>query len=311
MMGNSPMTTDERMIAEAHRLVTRKPFWERDVAELRAERREETEGFRGTPEALASVEQLTAGGVPARLYRPQGDETDVLVWLHGGGFMVGDLDTEDHLARVLANRAGCAVLCVDYRLVPEYRYPAALDDAWAAVAWAVERFDAVAVGGDSAGGNLAAVVAQQARDRRLELTLQVLVYPMLDHRPDSASYEEYRRAYHAFAGVEGYGECCQEAIRKLWDLYADPSQQALPSVSPLRAPSLAGVAPALIITAEHDILRAEAEEYGALLEQAGVPTEVVGFDGRMHGFYRELGSYDAGWEAVERTGAALERAFNG
>jgi acetyl esterase len=311
MMGDAPVSADDRTAAEARAMVARPPFWERDIADVRADHRRESAEIRGEPEPVASVDEVAAGGVPARLYRPGGGDTGVLVWLHGGGFMVGDLETEDHLARALANRGGCAVLCVDYRLAPEHRYPAALDDAWAAVTWAAERFSLVAVGGDSAGGNLAAAVALQARAERVDLALQVLVYPMLDYRIGSPGYEAYRRAYNGFAGIEGFGDRSQEGIRRIWDLYADPSQRTVPSVSPLRAPSLVGVAPALIITAEHDILRAEAEEYGALLRQAGVEAEVVSYDGQMHGFYRALGRSDAGRDAVERSGAALQRALIG
>jgi len=168
------------------------PMREQDVAARRAEMAAECSRFGGEPEAVAEITELRPGGVPARLYWPVGGEREVLIWLHGGAWALGGLDTADVTARALANRAGCAVLSVGYRLAPEHLYPAAAEDAWAAAGWALENFDRVAVGGDSAGGNLSALVAMRARDRGIGQALQVLVYPVLDFRPDSPDYAGVR-----------------------------------------------------------------------------------------------------------------------
>lgn len=289
----------------------KQPFWERDIADVRREYRQEALDACGDPEPVASIEEIDAGGVPARLYRPRGGESAVLVWLHGGAWIVGDLDTEDSLSRALANRAECAVLSAGYRLAPEHRYPAALDDSWAATAWAAERFDAVAVGGDSAGGNLSAAVALRARDRGLKLALQLLVYPVLDYRVDSGSYQQYRDRYEHFAGLNGYGARSQQGIRRVWDGYIpDPAQRGQPDASPLRAASFSGMAPALIITAEHDILRREADEYARRLKTAGTSAEVLNYEGQVHGFYRLLATMEDARDAVSQSAAALQRTFS-
>ena len=290
----------------------KRPFWDRDVAEVRREYREESVAALGDPEPVASVEEISADGVPARLYRAAGDEADALVWVHGGAWVVGDLDTEDGVARALAKRSGCAVLSVDYRLAPEHRYPAALDDAWAAAEWASEQFERLAVGGDSAGGNLAAAVALRARDRDVELALQLLVYPMLDYRVESDFYNEYAVNYEGFAGFEGFGARSQEGIAHVWNVYVpDPALRSEPEVSPFRAASLSGVAPALIITAEHDILRGEAEDYAHRLKSEGVAAEVLNYEGQVHGFYRQLRVMADAQDAIDRSAVALRRAFSG
>src|SRR5205823_1860487 len=122
---------------------------------------------------------------------PSGDERGVLAWFHGGGFAFGDVESYDHVGRALANRSGCAVLSVEYRLAPEHPYPAALDDCWEATEWAAGRFDRVAVGGDSSGGNLAAAIAFRARAAGLPLALQLLVYPVLDLEWNDEGYQSF------------------------------------------------------------------------------------------------------------------------
>ena len=151
---NRPVPCEEA-VAYLELWRTKPPSWERDIAERREEALVEAAAAGGPPEPVTSVEPLLVDGVPARLYRPLGGERDVLVWLHGSAWMIGDLDFCDPVVRRLTNRARCAVLSVDYRLAPEHPFPAAIEDAWAATAWASERFRQVAVGGDSAGGNLA------------------------------------------------------------------------------------------------------------------------------------------------------------
>jgi acetyl esterase len=281
-----------------------------DVATLRARQAELFAWARGAPAAVASVREIEARGVPARLHRPRGDETGVLVWCHGGGWVIGDVDGYDDLARAIAVRSGCAVLSVEYRRAPEHRHPAAADDCWAATLWASDAFARVAVGGDSAGGNLAAVVAHRARDERIALAMQLLVYPMTDWRPDSASYAEFAARYRGFAGFPRFGAEAQDVIRDCWDQYVpDPARRRDRDAAPLRAARFDGLAPALMVLAEHDILRAEGEEYAERLRAAGVPVDVITYPGQIHGFYPLLGRMADARDAVERSATALRAAM--
>lgn len=251
------------------------------------------------------------GPVPVRLYRPQRPERGPLpavVYLHGGGWVLGGIENVDAACRDLAAAAGCAVLNVGYRLAPEHPFPAAVDDAWAAVASAVREPDrygvdpgAVAVAGDSAGGNLAAAAALLARDRGLPLAHQLLVYPVTDTAMDTPSWREYGTGYGLDAGT----------LAQFMDLYrggADPSDFRL---APLRAPGLAGAAPATVITAEYDILRDEAEAYAHRLAEAGVPVELRRYDGVVHSFFLLPEIFDAGAEAMEFAARRLRSAFGG
>jgi acetyl esterase len=287
----------------------RPPFWERDVDALRREMREECLSSGGEPEPVASVEEVNACDVPARLYWPKGAERDVFIWIHGGGWMLGDLDCSDRLARAIANRAGCAVLSIAYRLAPEHTFPAAIDDAWAATVWASERFERVAVGGDSAGGNLAAAVALRCRDRGVTLAHQLLVYPALQSDADSDFYRGFRERYRHF-GQGDFGADSQEGIRRVWEVYVpDPLQRTHPDAAPMRAASLADVAPATIITAEHDILRGEGQAYARRLRDEDVDVELINYDGQFHGFFYLLGVMEAARDAIERAATALRRSF--
>jgi acetyl esterase len=286
-------------------------MWEQNIAELRREAHDEILATAGRPEPVPMVEDLTVDGVGARLYSDGPDEHNVLVWLHGGGWILGDLDCFDPLARALAKRSGCAVLSVDYRLAPEHPYPAAIDDAWAATVWASQRFGRVAVGGDSAGGNLAAAVAIRARENGITLALQLLIYPVLEYAVDTPSYDAFREDYSNFAGREGFGASSRDGIRFIWDLYVpDPSRRQQQDAAPMRATSLAGLAPAFIIEAEHDILRAEGAEYERRLMQAGVTVASYCYNGQIHGFFHMLGIMTDAGDAVDKAAAALHRAFH-
>jgi len=284
--------------------------WGLDVSALREQARAHVLAVRGPLEPVSSVEAVDAGGVPARLYRSRRDEDDVLVWMHGGGWMLGDLDCCEGVARAIAHRAACAVLTVDYRLSPEHPFPAALDDSWAAVDWARRHFSGVAVGGDSAGGNLAAAAALRARDAQIDLALQLLVYPVLDSTMDTAAKRRFVRSYSTFAGVADYGRTAFERIGYLWEAYVpDPLLRRSSLVSPLHAATLSGVAPAVVITAEHDILRGEAIEYAGRLRDDDVPVETHDYVGQIHGFIENLGLMTDAVDAVDRAGSALRRAF--
>ena len=234
-----------------------------------------------TPESqvpVGSVEDLTVAGVPARLYRPTGDGPfPTLVFLHGGGFVIGDLDTHDQTCRSFCSGADVVVLAIDYRLAPEAPFPAAADDALAAVTWAADHLaelggnDVLAVAGDSAGGNLAAVAAQALRGR---VAAQVLLYPATHMSGDYPSRTENGEGYFLdiatmlWFGAHYLGEAA--------DL--DDARH-----SPILGP-LEGLPPALVVTAEYDPLRDEGEAYAALLEKAGVLVESVRYDGLVHGF---------------------------
>jgi acetyl esterase len=242
-------------------------------------------------EEVARVTDLVAatqvGDLALRVYHPSLDEhLPAIVFFHGGGFVLGDLESHDGLARRLANRSGSAVVSVEYPLAPESRFPAAPNAAFAATAWVAANGgeigvdgSRIAVAGDSAGGNLAAVVALKARDAGApSVALQLLIYPDLDFRRSNFSIRE-------FAGK--YGNVSRATQDWFMDHYLESEEQKLePLVSPLLAPDLSGLPPALIITAEFDALRDEGEEYGARLLAAGGEAVVKRYDGMIHEFMR-------------------------
>jgi acetyl esterase len=238
---------------------------------------------------LAEVEDRripgAAGEIGVRVYRPEGRAPlPALVYFHGGGWVIGSLETHDGACRELANRVGCVVVSVDYRLAPESRYPAAAEDCYAATKWVAGNAQAlgvdparIGIGGDSAGGNLTAVVALMARDRGgPALRHQLLIYPVTDADFGRPSYRE---------NAEGY-LLTTKAMEWFWGHYVpDPAQRAEPYAAPLRAKDLAGLPPAFVITAEYDPLRDEGEAYAKRLQQAGVPTRLQRYDGAIHGFF--------------------------
>jgi len=251
-----------------------------------------------------------AGEIPVRLYRPRsGEALPLLVFLHGGGFVVCDLDTHDPLCRLLANTVGCAVLSVDYRLAPEAKFPAAPEDCYAATCWAADHAhelgadpSRIAVAGDSAGGNLAAVVAQLVRDRSgPTLAHQLLIYPVTHYAFDTASYSENAEGYFLTRGM----------MEWFWNHYLEkPEHGQDPLASPLVAKDVSGLAPATLITAEFDPLRDEGEAYAERLRRAGVPVELQRYDGMFHGFFAMTEMLDPARDAVEFAAARLRAAFD-
>ncbi|HEY8122256.1 MAG TPA: alpha/beta hydrolase [Myxococcota bacterium] len=262
---------------------------------------------------LASVENRTipgpAGEIPIRVYQPHGAGVKpVLVYLHGGGWVIGTLDSYDATARELAEGAGCVVVSVDYRLAPEHRYPAAPDDCHAAVKWVAANAASLgadakrlAVGGDSAGGNQSAVVSQMARDQGgPAIRFQLLIYPVTDADFTRRSYVDNANGYLLTA----------DAMRWFWDHYvANPAQRAEPYASPLRAADLSGLPPAWVCTAEFDPLRDEGEAYAKRLQQAGVSTSLTRFDGLIHGFISMGLVAPAAQQAVDEAVAALKKGL--
>ncbi|WP_238009861.1 alpha/beta hydrolase [Dactylosporangium sp. AC04546] len=284
--------------------------WAADIAAVRADARAKVLAVTGEPAPVASVESVDADGVPARLYLPTGAEQEVLVWAHGGGWIHGDLDTAEGVARALANRAACGVLSIDYRLAPEHPFPAGFDDTWTAVTWARHNFGSVAVGGDSSGGNLAAAAALKARDEGVRLAAQLLVYPALDSVENTDYKVAFRRRYETFAGQSGFGSNSYRRLQHIWATYVpDPAHRKASYVSPLHAKSVRGVAPATIITAEHDFLRREAEDYARRLEAAGVPVELTEYAGQIHGFFEMFAVMTDAHHAAGKAGDAVRRAF--
>jgi acetyl esterase len=265
----------------------------------------------GEPEAVAAVhDRRLPFGIPVRVYTPtarggpdDGAPPPVVVFFHGGGFVVGNLDMQDETCRRLANRVGAVVLNVDYRLAPEHPFPAAHADAYEAVTWAAEHGaelggdpSRLAVVGMSAGGNLAASVALRARDRNgPPLALQTLIYPVLDSRMATPSYAE-----HADAPVLG-----AEQMGWYWDQYARGADREHPYASPAHAPDLSGLPPAVVVTADHDPLRSEAEEYAARLADAGVPVRTTRYEGQLHSFMRLFGVVSDADRALDETARAM------
>lgn len=249
------------------------------------------------------------GEVAVRIYAPAGaGPFPILVWFHGGGWVVGDLESADPTARHLCQGAGCVVVSVDYRLAPETKFPGPAEDCYAATVWAAENAAAIngdasriAVGGDSAGGNLAAAVSLMAADRRgPAIAHQLLVYPVTERNYQTASYID---------NAEGY-MLAREAMRWYWDAYlASDADAANPYAAPMRAQSLAGQPPALVITAEFDPLRDEGEAYGRRLREAGVDAAITRYDGMIHGFFGMVGVMDQSRQAVDQASGALRAAF--
>ena len=283
-----PLDPEARMLLDQMQGMIR-PFNELSVAEARAEIAA-LAAAAGEPEAVARVENRTIPGpqgeIPVRIYTPDGRAPfPVLVYFHGGGWVIGNLDTHDPLCRQLANAAGCVVVSVDYHLAPEHPYPAAAEDAYAATRWtaanaAVFGGDAarIAVGGDSAGGNLAAVVALMARDRGgPPLVFQLLVYPVTDTpASDHPSYRE---------NAEGYF-LTRDMMHWFWNHYCERDQDVADAyLCPLRAKDLGRLPRTLVITAEFDPLRDEGEAYAARLGEAGVRVQLKRYAGMTHGFF--------------------------
>jgi len=255
----------------------------------------------GEPVALADVRDATAAGVPVRVYRPGAEGTlPAIVHLHGGGYVLGGLDTHEAVCRDLAAESGCAVVAVDYRLAPEHAFPAALEDSMAVVR-AVDELgldpERVAVFGDSAGGGMAAVIA---RELRAAVRHQALVYPVCDARVGATdSYARYGEGHFMTTGD----------MRWFLDQYASGVDLDDPRLSPLAAEDLTGAAPATIVLAECDPLHDEGVAYARKLEQAGVEVELREYPGQIHPFVLLAGVIDDGRDArsfvAQRLGAAL------
>ena len=286
-----------------------------EVADLRIEV-DGAEGWRRRPDDRTDPDAVMAAGggsagrlsIPARLYRPAGGRLPAVVYFHGGGWLLGSVESHDAACRALANASGAAVVSVGYRRGPEHRFPVAVEDCYAAARWVHDRAQELevdprrlAVAGDSAGGNLATAVALLARDRgEPPVALQLLVYPVTTTDLEKG----FDRAY------EGFFLYYDELQWHQDNYLSSPEDRRSPLVSPLDAADLRGLPPAMVITAQCDPLHAQGELYAQALAAAGVQVEHRHYPGMVHGFFQLPSLFDDGRDAVERAGAALRAAFD-
>ncbi len=275
------------------------------LAFIRQAMEDANEAETGPALPLPVVADVDAGGVPARLYATKVD-APVFVYLHGGGWCYGSIETVDRFCRRVADRSGCAVLSVGYRLAPEHPFPAPLEDVDAVLGY-LRKSGAelgvdparIAIGGDSAGGQLAAVTARRQRDAATPLDYQVLIYPVIDPLMAGESYAE----------LGAYG-LDRPSMKLAWETFVpDPAQRLTPDAAPLAVPDLAGLPPALIVTAEYDVLRDEGADYADALLAAGVPVVHTRYMGVNHGFARKVGTIDDARMAADQVAAALRAAL--
>ena len=292
-----------------------KPFHQMTPAEARQAMEMLFAAFRGTPVNVGRVEDRNipgpGGHVPVRIYSPTGTGPfGALVYFHGGGWVIGNIETHDATCRQLTAGAGCVTISVDYRLAPEHKFPASPDDCYAAAKWVSENAHSInvdsnriAVGGDSAGGNLAAAVALMARERGgPKLAFQLLIYPATDCADDTPSQRE-------FAQVSRDYILSRADMEWFWGHYLAPNDRKNPIACPALAKSFAGLPPAFIITAEVDPLRDEGETYAEELRKAGVNARLKRYNGVCHGFFGMASMIDKGRQAVDDSCAELRAAI--
>ncbi|MBH77144.1 MAG: esterase [Dehalococcoidia bacterium] len=270
----------------------------------------------GPAPAMFGVEEhnlsTPEGTIHLRVLIPLKQPAGVIVYYHGGGWVIGSIDETDTVARKLAERTSCSVVLVEYRLAPEHRFPAAVNDSYAALSWASEHLPEISrpnaplfVAGDSAGGNLAAVMALRARDQGgPPIAAQILIYPVTDADFERPSYTDPANQLLL----------TREAMAWFWNHYApEPEHRQNTEASPLRASDLRGLPPAVVLTAEHDVLRDEGEAYAEQLRKAGVPVNFVRYEGQTHGFFTLLmlpGSEAGFQQVVKAVRTIIHEQFN-
>ena len=250
-----------------------------------------------------------AGDIPVRIYTPAGEAPyPILVYYHGGGWVIGDLETSDGISRAFANAASCIVVSVDYRLAPEHKFPAAVDDAFAALNWVAEHAaeiggdpSRIAAGGESAGANLTAVIAQLAKDAGgPRLAYQLLAYPVTNFAFDTESYQKNGDDYYL----------TEESMRWFWGLYLNDEAEGVdPKASPLLSGDVSGLPLGIVITPEYDPLRDEGEAYGMRLQEAGIDFEIWRAEGMIHDFLGMTNILPEAKDAIETLGGKLKAAF--
>ena len=271
------------------------PAHEVPVEQARAGHEQETALLAGPGEEVGEVEDLELAGVPVRRYTPLEPADGTISYFHGGGWVVGSVESFDTTCRALANASGATVVSVGYRLAPEHPFPAALEDC-AAVTRTLD--GPVAVAGDSAGGNLAAAVARRQRDR---LAATALIYPVTDAGLNTPSMRDFKERY----GLSAAG------LQRYWNLYLDGADGLQPDASPLRAGDLAGLPATYVLTSEFDVLRDEGEAFVGKLREAGVDVTHKRFEGTIHGFWRWMAATPKTREAIDEVGGWLRDALRG
>lgn len=261
-------------------------------------------------ERVAEITDGDLAGVGTRIYRPTSSgRLPVLIYFHGGGWVIGNLDTHDTLCRRLANRAKCAVIAVDYRLAPEHRFPAAFDDCYAVTKYVAEHGEAlkidetrIAIGGDSAGGNLAAAVSLAARDRGgPKIDMQLLIYPAVEMDFKNGSYSEF---------AEGYG-LTRDSMSWFFEQYFGAFDGDLPAYAiPSKAADVSGLPFTHVITAEYDVLRDEGEAFARRLAKEGTSVTAERYEGMIHGFFHFGGLFQRGLDAVDDVAHLLRSRFD-
>jgi acetyl esterase len=298
-----------RLLAE-HEAAGQSPIYERDVVEARRALVAAARNLPREPVAIVrdDVASGPGGAIPIRVYRPEAERRPLplVLYVHGGCWVLGDLDSHDADCRSIANRAGCVVVSVDYRLAPEHRFPAALDDTYAVLNEVVERgseFDAdvsrLGLCGVSAGGNLAAAACLRTRDDGgPRLAAAVLVYPVLDASLSTRSYQSYEEGFLLTRRTMAWS----------WEQYlASPDDARDQYAAPLLAEDVSDLPPTLVITAEHDPLRDEGEAFATRLAQAGVTVDVARFDGMVHTFFSSPGVLEVARQAHDAAAAHFRR----
>jgi len=312
-MRNMPLDPQVEAMRAERATAGAPPLYTLTVAQARAEDLKSIQDAGGDPEPVADVldEEVPGPGgpIPIRIYRPSADRPlPVLVYFFGGGWTLGTIDTSDGVCRALTNQAKCMTITVGYRLAPEHKFPAAVEDCHAAIHWIAENAtdlgidpDRIAVGGDSAGGNLAAAVALMARDKGgPKLAHQLLVYPNTDYLADAGSMRDNTDPLLFNRTSSDW----------YWGHYLEkPEDGTHPLASPLRAPDHTNLPTATVITAEYDPLRDQAEAYAHKLAASGVQVHLSRYPGMVHGFFTMSGKLNAARDAVAEAAARLREAF--
>jgi len=311
-----PLDSQVQAVLDTVKTANLPELWELTPDEARAEYRKRANRLKIDADIYHSEDRRIKGpgsDIPIRIYTPRelrpGETLPVLVWYHGGGYVIGDLDTHDSVCRALANETDCIVVAVDYRLAPECKFPAAVDDCEAALKWVAAHAaeinaDAtrIAVGGDSAGGNLATVVSILARDAGSpKISFQLLLYPVTAPEPETKSH-------HAFA--EGY-LLTRKTITWFFTHYVRTSKDTTDfRYAPLEADDLSSLPPALIVVAGYDPLRDEGVEYAEALIHAGNSVRLSNYEGMVHGFFLMGGAIDAARRAISESASMMRDAFS-